>query len=152
MDDADRGLGGAGVVEADVVLDLDEERRQIIPRFHPGMDRCPSAGWAPPHDDIEIARALEADVELGQSTFEGASFVLQLGSSSLELAGQREAVGPQLLDSSKRNSEVDQRDDPAQIGDLGRRVVAIAGRRIDPNRLEQSGLVVVAEALGRNPG
>ena len=116
------------------------------------MKRCPAARWAPPHDDIEIARALEADVELGQPAFEGEPFVFKFGSSSLQLTGQGVTVGPQFLDPPERDTKFDQRDDPAKIGDLGRRVVAVARSRIDPNRLEQSGLVVVAEALGRNPG
>ena len=113
-------------------------------RDHVGRDR--------PDDDVRLVgfrgAHLDPDVERCQAPVDLAPFLLQLGPSPLEGRPEVRATRYQPADLGQADAHVAQRDDPAKVGELGRRVIAVVGRRIDPDRSEQAERVVRAKDLG----
>ena len=91
------------------------------------------------------------DVQGGQALLGQAPLALQLRPAPVERRPQV-AAADQLADLVERHPELAQGEDAAQLRQLGRRVVAVRRRRVDPDRPEQAERVVGAQLLRADAG
>ena len=109
-----------------------------------------------PQDDVRVDLAitthLDADVERGEAALDFPAFVFQLNTPSIESHPEIHAALDERPDLGKADTHVAQGQDPADVRELGRRVVAITARRIRPDGAEQPHQVIRPQDLGRDAG
>ena len=91
-------------------------------------------GLGRPDDDVGLARDLDVEA---RSRRRPRALALQLRAAAVEDRWPGPRRRRRAGDLGERHADVAQGEDPPQLRQLGRRVVAVAGRRVDPRRAEQ---------------
>ena len=107
-------------------------------------------------DDVRLLGTacahLDPDVERREAAVDLAPLALELASPSLEGGPEVRSARDEPADLGQAEAHVAERHDPAELRQLGRRVVAVVGRGVDPDRPEQAERVVRAKNLRRDAG
>lgn len=122
-----------------------------------GQLRHPDRGDAPDDDVVRghVPLALdrpEPRLDLDEPCRRGGHRALQLGPTQPQHGAQflgGDLLVQDLLDLLKGQAELFQSDDTVEAGELGSRVVPVAGGRVDMGRAQQSGGVVVTQHADR---
>jgi hypothetical protein len=86
------------------------------------------------------------------AAIETPALVVELASPPLERRRQVRVAADEITERSPTQSELAEGEDPAELRQLGRGVVAVARARVDPGRREEALGVVRAQDLRRNAG
>ena len=150
---------GAPAEVADERLQLVERRPDVVIAPVGHRERRDGVSGERPDDDVRLlgtGRAhLDADVERGQPAVDLAPLALELQPPSVEGRSEVRPARDEPADLGQAEAHVAERHDPAELRQLGGRVVPVVCRGVHPDGPEQSERVVRAEDLRgdtRQPG